>query len=53
MKLGIKQIVIIFLVALLGGACGTYGIYELTYKNNTDEIQYQLYNLKGGEYYGI
>ncbi|MDY5276266.1 MAG: trypsin-like peptidase domain-containing protein [Erysipelotrichaceae bacterium] len=37
MKLGIKQIVIIFLVALLGGACGTYGIYELTYKNNTDE----------------
>ena len=32
MKLGFKQIIIIFLVALLGGACGTYGIYELTYK---------------------
>lgn len=33
MKIGIKQIIIIFLVALLGGACGTYGIYELTNKN--------------------
>ncbi len=52
MKLGFKQIIIIFLVALLGGACGTYGIYELTYKNTstntnsssnttiTSEVQY-------------
>ena len=51
MKLGFKQIIIIFLVALLGGACGTYGIYELTYKTTdtnsssdtssiTTEVQY-------------
>lgn len=50
MKLGFKQIIIIFLVALLGGACGTYGIYELTYSkvsestnstsSVTSEVQY-------------
>ena len=54
MKLGIKQIIIIFLVALLGGACGTYGIYELTNKDNsnnkeiTSEVQYT--NSESGVY---
>ena len=60
MKLGFKQIIIIFLVALLGGACGTYGIYELTYKtvdtnsssNNTSSIttEVQYSNNEAGVY---
>ena len=60
MKLGFKQIIIIFLVALLGGACGTYGIYELTYKtvdtnsssSNTSSIttEVQYSNNEAGVY---
>ena len=60
MKLGFKQIIIIFLVALLGGACGAYGIYELTYKtvdtnsssNNTSSIttEVQYSNNEAGVY---
>ena len=60
MKLGFKQIIIIFLVALLGGACGAYGIYELTYKtvdtnsssSNTSSIttEVQYSNNEAGVY---
>lgn len=35
MKLNFKSIIIIFLVAMLGGAAGAYGILELNKANNT------------------
>ncbi len=34
MKISFKNILIIFLVALLGGACGTYGVIAINNSNN-------------------
>lgn len=44
MKISFKHIIIIFLVALLGSACGTYGIYELTYKKEDVKVTDNIYS---------
>lgn len=45
MKLNIKQIIIIFLVALLGGACGGYGAYKISSNTNkTTEAENETSN---------